>query len=175
MNEDSRKCTWRRLNPIKKQARLDYFLVSDTFFQFVTDTDIVSGYRTDHSGIILKLKLSENERGKGYWKFNNTLLKDELYIEEIKKIIEEVKNTYAVNQNIDERVNTSNENIEFNINDQLFLETLLMIIRGNTIKYSSMKKRKKQEEEKKVEEEISKLEEDINSDLLNIELEKIKN
>ena len=32
MNEDSRKYTWRRLNPIKKQARLDYFLVSDTFF-----------------------------------------------------------------------------------------------------------------------------------------------
>ena len=25
MNEDSRKYTWRRLNPIKKQARLDYF------------------------------------------------------------------------------------------------------------------------------------------------------
>ena len=114
----------------------------------------------------------ENERGKGYWKFNNTLLKDELYIEKIKKTIVEVKNTYVVNQNIDERVNTSNENIEFNINDQLFLETLLMIIRGNTIKYSSMKKRKKQEEEKMVEEKISKLEEDINTDLLNIKLEK---
>ena len=115
----------------------------------------------------------ENERGKGYWKFN-TLLKDDLYIEKIKKTIEEVKNTYVVNQNIDERVNTSNENIEFNVNEQLFLEILLMIIRGNTIKYSSRKKRKKQEEEKKVEEEISKLEEDINSDLLNIELEKIQ-
>ena len=47
-----------------------------------------------------------------------------------------------------------------------------MIIRGNTIKYSSMKKRKKQEEEKMVEEKISKLEEDINTDLLNIKLEK---
>ena len=68
----------------------------------------------------MKLKLLENERGKGYWKFNNTLLKDGLYIEEIKKTIEEVKNTYVVNQNIDERVNTSNENIEFNINDHFF-------------------------------------------------------
>ena len=119
------------------------------FFHFVTDTDIVSGYRTDHSGIILKLKLLENERGKGYWKFNNTLLKDELYIEEIKKTIEEIKITYVVNQNIDERVNTSNECIEFNINDQLFLETLLIIIRGNTVKYSSMKKREKNKKKKK--------------------------
>ena len=38
--------------------------------------------------------------------------------------------------------------IMFNINDQLFLETLLMTIRGNTIKYSSIKKRRKLEEEK---------------------------
>ena len=91
----------------------------------------------------------ENERGKGYWKFNNTLLKDELYIEEIKKTIEEIKITYVVNQNIDERVNTSNECIEFNINDQLFLETLLIIINGNTVKYSSMKKRKKTRRRKK--------------------------
>ena len=72
-----------------------------------------------------------------------------MYIEKIKKTIEEVKNKYVVNQNIDERVNTSNENIEFNINDQLFLETLLMIIRGNTIKYSSMKKREKNKKKKK--------------------------
>ena len=51
MNEDTRKY------PTKKQARLDYFLVSDSIFSFVTDSDIVPGYRTDHSGIILKLKL----------------------------------------------------------------------------------------------------------------------
>ena len=76
MNEEERKYTWRRLNPTKKQARLDFYLVSNSIFSFVTDSDIVPGYRTDHSGIILKIKLQENERGKGYWKFNNTLLKD---------------------------------------------------------------------------------------------------
>ena len=37
------------LNPTKKQARLDYFLVSESIFSFVTDSDIVPGYRTDHS------------------------------------------------------------------------------------------------------------------------------
>ena len=143
------------MNPQKKQARLDFYLVSETLFQFVIDSDIVAGYRTDHSGIILKLKLQENERGRGYWKFNNTLLKDKKYIEEIKNTIEEVKNTYIINDNVNERVNISNEQMKFNINDQLFLETLLMIIRGNTIKYSAIKKRKKNEEEKKLEEEIN--------------------
>ena len=42
-------------------------------FQFVTDTKIIPGYRKDHSGITLKLKLIDSERGRGYWKFNDTL------------------------------------------------------------------------------------------------------
>ena len=83
----------------------------------------------------------------GYWKFNNTLLKDKKYIEEIKNTIEEVKNTYIINDNVNERVNISNEQMKFNINDQLFLETLLMIIRGNTIKDSAIKKRKQEGQE----------------------------
>ena len=64
--------------------------------------------------------------------------------------------------------------MKFNINDQLFLETLLMIIRGNTVKYSAIKMRKKYEEEKKLEEEINSLEEEINSDFLNTYYEKIQ-
>ena len=119
---------------------MDYFLVSEPIFSFVTDSDIVPGNRTDHSGIILKLKLQELERGRSYWKFNNTLLKDKKYIEEVKKIISEVKSIYATNS---ETINVNDildNEIVFNINDQLFLETLLMTIRGNTIKYSSIKK-----------------------------------
>ena len=141
MNEDKKQYTWRRLNPTKKQARLDYFLVSDTTFSFVTHSDIVPGYRTDHSGIILKLKLQESERGRGYWKFNNTLLKDKKYIEDVKATLREIKNRYKINE---ANLNDIPDNeIEFNINDQLFLETLLMTIRGNTIKYSSIKKKER--------------------------------
>ena len=38
--------------------------------------------------------------------------------------------------------NDSDQNKEFIINDQLLLETILMMIRGETIKYSSFKKKK---------------------------------
>ena len=41
-------------------------------------------------------------------------------------------------------------NIEFTINDQLFLETLLMIIRGNTIQFSSFNKKKNTEKRKQI-------------------------
>ena len=173
MNEDKKQYTWGRLNPTKKQARLDYFLVSDTTFSFVTHSDIVPGYRTDHSGIILKLKLQESERGRGYWKFNNTLLKDKKYIEDVKATLREIKNRYKINE---ANINDIPDNeIEFNINDQLFLETLLMTIRGNTIKYSSIKKRKKLEDEHKLEQEIKQLEDEINNDFSNIDDEKILN
>ena len=83
----------------------------------------------------------DSERGRGYWKFNNTLLKDKDYVSLI-KIQLTMKRTYVSNENNLTHGNISNKEIQFNINDQLFLETLLMMIRGNTIKYSSEKKKK---------------------------------
>ena len=167
-NEDSRKYTWRRLNPVIKQARLDFYLISENMFQFVTDTKIIPGYRTDHSGITLKLKLIDSERGRGYWKFNYTLLKDKDYVSLIKNTIDDVKKTYISNENNLNHGNISNEEIQFHINDQLFLETLLMMIRGNTIKYSSEKKKKRLKEEKTLEEDIKHLENELYENGINI-------
>ena len=105
------------------------------------DSQIIPGFRPDHNGIILKLKLHKNDSDKGYWKFDNTLLRDKEYVKIVKNVINEVKQTYVLNINDLDTAN-NNETILFNINDQLFLETLLMTIRGNTIKYSSEKKEK---------------------------------
>lgn len=171
MNDNRKMFTWRRLNPVKKQARLDYFLISENIFQYAIDTEIISGYRTDHNGIILKLKLQEGERGRGYWKFNNSLLKDKNYIDLVKKTIEETKQTYIINEL---EIENNNENLTFSINDQLFLETLLMLIRGNTIKFSAEKKRKTQQEELKLESEVKQLEDELNENLQNISQEKIQ-
>ena len=124
LNENQKKFAWRRINPVQKQARLDFYLVSEEIFQHVHDTSINPGYRSDHSGIYLKIK-----RRRGYWKFNNILLKDKDYVNVVKLQIQETINLYSRNN--------FNNNVEFAINDQLFLETLLMVIRGETIKYSS--------------------------------------
>ena len=146
-------------------------MISESVFQYVIDSDIISRYRTDHSVIILKLKFQENNRGKGYWKFNNSLLKDKKYVDTIKKVIEDVKQTYGTNIRPGE--NISNQNLQFSINDQLFLETLLMIIRGNTIKFSSIKKKENIREEQNLEHEIKEIENEINTNFLNIEDEKL--
>ena len=129
-----------KVKPNKKQARLDFYLISDTISTFVMNTAIIPGYRTDHSGIVLKLKFQDIERGKSYWKFDNSLLKHKKYIDQVKDTIKEVKSTYSIdigNSEISKIDQFSDYDLKFNINEQLFLETLLMMIRGNTIKYSS--------------------------------------
>ena len=42
----------------------------------VNKVEIKPGYRTDHSSVELKLKLSDFNCGRGFWKFNNSLLYD---------------------------------------------------------------------------------------------------
>ena len=44
-----RRYTWRVVNPDVKQARLDFFLISEELCAMTVDADIVPGYRTDHS------------------------------------------------------------------------------------------------------------------------------
>ena len=56
--------------------------------------------------------------------------------------------------------------MKFDINDQLFLETMLLIIRGNTIKFSSTRKRKNIEVEKRLENEIKIIEDQANKNFL---------
>ena len=48
---------------------------------------------------------------------------------------------HKVNRNIANENNITIKKKEFNTNDQLFFETLMMIIRGNTINYSKQKKK----------------------------------
>lgn len=123
-----KKYTWRKNNPCK-QARLDYFLISESLRQFVKKSDIESGYRSDHSMIILELNFTKFKQGRSYWKHNNSLLGDLDYINEINEKILEVKQQYALPvYNLDNLDNIPDEEIQFTINDQLFLDVILMVV-----------------------------------------------
>ena len=149
-------------------------------------SSIEPGYRTDHSIITLTLEMANIKHGKGFWKFNNLHLKDLEYIRKVKEKINEVKIQYAVTPyNLDYVDQVPASDLQLKINDQLFLEVLLMEIRGETIKYASKKKRVNIERESSLEKDIKLLEEELtnsnsNSDLLeninakNRELEEIR-
>ena len=72
LHEEKREYTWCRRNPVRKQSRLDFFLTTFESFVYSSVTNIISGYRSDHSGILLDLDFCIKERGRGYWKFNNS-------------------------------------------------------------------------------------------------------
>ena len=55
LHEEQREYTWSRKNPIRKQARLDFFLINFNCFSYTEASNIVPGYRTDHSGITLDI------------------------------------------------------------------------------------------------------------------------
>ena len=65
---------------------------------------------------------------------------DKVYLGIINKHIKEIKRQYAIPiYNLEEIENIPDQEIQFTINDQLFLDVLLMELRGKAISYSSYK------------------------------------
>ena len=58
MHPNDKRFTWRRKNPFK-QARLDYFLISNSMIDLVKNCTIKPSYRSDHSSLLLELRFSE--------------------------------------------------------------------------------------------------------------------
>ena len=74
--------------------------------------------------MVLSLKLNEFTKGKGLWKFNNSLLKDIEYAKLIRDCIQQTKEQYMIPvYNIEYISNNENFPIQMKISDQLFLET----------------------------------------------------
>jgi len=83
MNPDKKRFTWRQKMP-QIHCRLDYFLISDTLQDNTHEVDILPAFKSDHSSIIINLRKTEQElKGKGYWKFNNLLLNEETFVNEM--------------------------------------------------------------------------------------------
>ena len=135
-NPDKKHYTW--FGPNRKMSRLDYFLISEDLLNNVVNADILPGYRTDHSFITLDVRLVKNEKGRGFWKFNNSLLHDTAYVNMVKECIEEVVNQYRTDGTVHVYDPIS---VPFSISDSLFFDTLKLTIRGKTIPYCAKKKR----------------------------------
>ena len=104
------------------------------------------------------------------------MLKDKEYSKIVKDTINEVLSLHVKETNS----NNNNDNDDYDnkksiINDQLLLEIILMMIRGETIKYSAYRKRKQIEEEKQLEKEIINIEAKIANKLNEITEDEINN
>lgn len=155
-NEDTKRYTWRSAGQNLKQSRLDFFLVTEDIYNLTKAADILAGYKTDHSLIKLMLTLSEQQHGKGFWKFNTSLLKDQTFVQKVKQTIETVVKQYMKK---DQDINIiPMSQVEFEIDDQLVWEMMKMEIRKMSMSYGSKKKRERLKEEKELIAEINILE-----------------
>ena len=134
---------WRQLNPQlesftwrnkshKIQCRLDFVLISEKLADLVTSCKIFHAPETDHSAISLHLqaKIKQQDRGPGFWKFNNSLLRDEAYVNELRKNINSYRAKY---ESIDDK--------------GLKWDLIKMEIRGFTVKYAKSKAKRRKNDE----------------------------
>ena len=88
----------------------------------VKNTDVLASLLTDHSPITFSYcKNEESNRGRGLWKFNNSLIENEEYVHQMKKFISDTLNELF------------NENV---LDDQVKWEYLKCNIRKYTISFS---------------------------------------
>ena len=112
--------TWRNKS-FKIQCHLDYFLVSQDLCRLATSCKIVHAAETDHSEVLIHFKneTANHRKGPGFWKFHNSLLKDERYINKLLDNLNRYKDKYK------------------DVKDQgLQWDLLKMEIRGFTVMYS---------------------------------------
>ena len=101
------------------QLRLDYIFISNSLQEFVNDTRILTSLSTDHSPVHLSLfKEHKHTKGNGFWKFNSSLIKDHMYVSEIKHLVSSFLSNIS------------------NMNAQLKWELLKYEIRKFTIDYT---------------------------------------
>ena len=132
-------------------------MISGPLFPSLDDSKISPGYRSDHSLIRITVDINKSTEGHSYWTFNNSFLKDPIYVHKIKETSKQTKLRYPSDEQDSQLplLEINNNDLKFNISDKLFLETLLLDIRGETISYASFIKRQQINRQEMLEKEIN--------------------
>ena len=111
------------------KSRIDFFLVSETLLHTTPapEAAIDDGFLADHNLASVKVNIGKAVMGKSYWKFNNRLLTDEDFIQAMQIRIPEI----------------IKENSSPGVSKSLLLRTVLCVLRGDIISYSSRKKKER--------------------------------
>jgi len=126
---------------LKVYSRLDYFFISNNLSNRVIKCSKHTGIMTDHDLVKINISTSLPSRGRGFWKFNSSLLKDNNYIQLVK-----------------ETINTTVVQLGSMADKGMLWDIIKMNIRAKTISYSAKKKRARDELENRLMKSINQLE-----------------
>lgn len=101
-NPNEEKFTWRNKS-FKIQCRLDYFLISRQLNDLADKCKITFVPYKHHSAILIDIKSVElkQEKGPGFWQFNQSLLQDETYMSMLRGEFEKFKQKYIDVEDLD--------------------------------------------------------------------------
>ena len=141
LNPNAEEFTWRNKS-FKIQCRLDFFLISKKLSDFTNKCKIIYAPETDHSAILIHIKSDElkHKKGPGFWKFNQSLLKDETYVTNLRAEIQTFKQKYNDAEDLG-----------------LKWDLIKMEMRGFITKYSKNKAKERQSTEINLQNQINKL------------------
>ena len=153
INPDAKKFTWRgNTRQGLVQSRLDYILASAHMLYELKLTDISPGVRSDHSLVKIVFKINTGQtRGRGFWKFNSSLLKEGEYIKRIKDTLNNCSEKYR----------------DFE-NKGLLWDAIKCEFRADTISYSCWKAKQTTEKLNTLNERLEMLEGELNNGNQNI-------
>ena len=153
------KDAWRYMHPketlftwhhksLKIHCRLDYFLVSTGIINQIKECKIIPVSFSDHAAVSFSF-LSEDyeKRGPGFFKFNNSLLEDKNFVEELNENIEKYKEKYGY---LDDK--------------RLYWEMIKMEIRSFTLFFSKRRSKQRRNEEELLQSELCNLQRKVGED-----------
>ena len=85
-NEEKREYSWFKkdlLSRERKASRIDMALVSGGLDQNVEMIEYLSSIKTDHRAIYMVISFNSEERGRGFWKFNCSLLQNREFLQQM--------------------------------------------------------------------------------------------
>ena len=107
---------------LKVSSRIDFYLVSKSITNWVVKANTKVSNAPDHKAVVLDLRILSEKRGPGLWKFNNSLVEDNQFVELIKKSYQAICEKYVDLKD-----------------DRLKWELIKMEIRSITISYTKHK------------------------------------
>ena len=147
---------------LKVSSRIDFFLVSKSIIDWVVKANTKVSNAPDHKAVVLDLKILSEKRGPGLWKFNNSLVEDNEYIDLIKENYPAIREKYVDLKD-----------------DRLKWELIKMEIRSLTISYTKHKGKRCRNQITELENRFKALELIINNcnnvELINAEIEEYDN
>ena len=72
-------------------SRIDFFVIDQSLVSWVNKAEIIPGYKSDHSVILLEWLNYAQKRGPGVWKLNNNLLREKHLLDQLNESIQNNK------------------------------------------------------------------------------------